>query len=65
MWLRAGVGIVLCVVGVVFVLQGTNVVHGSSMSGEGKWGIIGGVMVAIGLVLLVAAVRFRRSGPAG
>jgi hypothetical protein len=65
MWLRVGTGIVLCVVGAVFVLQGTNVLHGSGMSGEGKWGIIGAVMVAIGLLLLALAARSRRTGSTG
>jgi hypothetical protein len=65
MWLRVGTGVALCAVGAVFVLQGTNVLHGSGMSGEGKWGVIGAVMVALGLLLLAAAARSRRSGSTG
>ena len=63
MWLRGGLGILLCAVGTVFVLQGTNVVRGSGMSGEGKWAVIGAVLVAVGLVLLALAVRSWRHGP--
>jgi hypothetical protein len=38
MWVRGVIGIVLCAVGTVWILQGTKVIHGSGMSGQGKWG---------------------------
>jgi hypothetical protein len=60
MWSRGIAGVVLCAVGIIFVLQGTNVLHGSGMSGEGKWAIVGAVIIAVGLASLVwAAVRRR------
>jgi predicted tellurium resistance membrane protein TerC len=62
MWLQAAFGVLLCAVGTVFILQGTNVIHGSGMSGEGKWAVIGAVVVAIGLVCLAWAARQRRTG---
>ena len=64
MWLRGSVGILLCAVGTVFILQGTNVVRGSGMSGEGQWAVIGGVAVAVGLVFVGLAFRSYRQGPA-
>lgn len=63
MWLRGSLGILLCAVGTVFILQGTNVVKGSGMSGEGKWAVIGAVAVAVGLVFLALAFRSYRQGP--
>lgn len=64
MWLRGIVGVLLCAVGTVFVLQGTNVVHGSSMSAEGKWAIVGAVLIAIGLASLAWAAARRRNAMA-
>jgi hypothetical protein len=46
------VGVVLVLVGVVFVGQGTNVIHGSSMSGHGVYAVLGGVLVVVGLAVL-------------
>jgi len=64
MWTRAVIGTVLSAVGTLFILQGTNVVHGSGMSGEGKWAVIGAVLLVLGLALLALAVRSWRKGSA-
>lgn len=53
------IGVVLCLVGAVFFLQGINVLHGSTMSGHGFYAVLGGAMFAVG-VGLVARVRRRR-----
>jgi hypothetical protein len=63
MWARAIVGVVLCLVGAVWIGQGTNVLHGSGMSGEGQWTVIGAVLVAIGAALLTRAWRAREGRP--
>ena len=60
MWARGMAGVVLCLVGVVWIAQGTDVVHGSGMSGQGQWAVIGAVLVLIGLALLAWAWRIRR-----
>jgi Mg2+ and Co2+ transporter CorA len=62
-WARGVVGVVLCLVGIVFFLQGVNVIHGSGMSGESGYAVLGGVMVVVCLALLGWArrVRSRRS----
>ena len=52
MWVRAVTGIVLCAVGTVWILQGTKVIQGSGMSGQGKWAVIGAVVVVVGLACL-------------
>jgi hypothetical protein len=53
-------GIVLCLLGAVFFLQGIDVLHGSTMSGHGGYSVLGGVMVVIGLALIVRARRNRQ-----
>jgi uncharacterized integral membrane protein len=60
MWARVISGMVLCVVGAVWIGQGVGSVHGSFMTGETQWAYIGGVAVLIGLFLLVGATRARR-----
>ena len=61
MLLKAGAGIVLCAVGTVFVLQGTNVLRGSGMSGEGQWAVIGSFLIVAGLILFALTARSRRA----
>jgi len=56
-WTRGVIGVVLCLVGVVWIGQGTNAIHGSGMSGEGQWAVIGVVVLIAGLALLVWAWR--------
>jgi protein-S-isoprenylcysteine O-methyltransferase Ste14 len=52
-------GVLALFVGVLFVGQGTNVIHGSSMSGHGGYAALGGVLVVIGLGLVTWAWRLR------
>jgi hypothetical protein len=65
-YLRIGGAILgaLCVlVGVVWVLQGINVLPGSFMTGDIEWSYRGGVLAAAGLVLLfIALVVGRKKG---
>jgi hypothetical protein len=37
-------------------------VHGSGMSGQGQWAVIGGVLVVIGVGLLAWTWRIRDGG---
>jgi hypothetical protein len=52
-------GFLLCAVGVVWLGQGTGLIHGSFMTGEAFWAVVGGVMLALGLALLASAWRLR------
>jgi Na+/melibiose symporter-like transporter len=61
MWTRGIAGVVLCLIGAVWIAQGTNAVHGSGMSGQGQWAVIGVVVALIGLALLAWAWRIRKS----
>jgi hypothetical protein len=55
------VGVLAFLVGVLFVGQGTNVIHGSSMSGHGGYAGLGAVLIVIGVGLVFWAWRLRSS----
>ncbi len=59
MRVRVVIGVVLCLVGLVWIAQGTNMMHGSGMSGHGQWTIIGALLLLIGVTQLVWAWRIR------
>ncbi|HVB50702.1 MAG TPA: hypothetical protein VND89_03040 [Acidimicrobiales bacterium] len=59
MWVRGIVGVLSCLTGIVWILQGTNVMHGSGMSGHGGYAVLGAVVFVIGAALLTWAWRFR------
>jgi MYXO-CTERM domain-containing protein len=52
--------ILLVFLGVIWILQGVNVLPGSFMTGQIQWAYRGGVLAIIGLVLLFV-LRRRRS----
>jgi hypothetical protein len=56
------VGLLLVLVGGIWVLQGINVLPGSFMTGQIRWAIYGGIAIAVGIVLLLWANR-RRMAP--
>ena len=50
----------LCVLmGGVWFLQGINVLPGSFMTGQTKWAVYGGLLLAVGVGVLIAANRRR------
>ena len=49
---RRVVGAVLCLTGVVWIGQGTNIIQGSSMTGSTFWAVMGALCVVVGVVLL-------------
>jgi hypothetical protein len=62
MVMRATLGLLgglAVVVGAVFIGQGTNLIHGSSMSGHGGYAGLGAVLLAIGFGLILWAWRLR------
>ena len=61
MWTRGVAGALLCITGAVWIAQGTNVLHGSGMSGEGRWAVIGAVTLVIGVALLAWAWQIHQS----
>ncbi len=51
------VGLLLIVVGVVWILQGINVLPGSFMSGRLGYAVLGLVVAVVGLVILLRSAR--------
>ena len=56
------VGVILVLIGGVWFLQGINVLPGSFMTGQTRWAVYGGIAIAAGVALLLAANRRRRTG---
>lgn len=56
--LRAGLGVLLILMGLVWTLQGLGVLQGSSpMTGETLWAVIGPIVALIGVIVVARAVR--------
>ncbi len=60
-WLLNIIGIILLLVGVVWILQGVNVLPGSFMSGQLIYSFLGIIVGAIGVAILAYNSRRRRS----
>ncbi|MDP9280000.1 MAG: hypothetical protein M3P00_11330 [Gemmatimonadota bacterium] len=52
-------GFLCLLVGCVWILQGTNILPGSFMTGQTKWAVYGGLLVVAGIGLLISANRRR------
>jgi hypothetical protein len=48
------------VMGIIWILQGINVLPGSFMTGQIQWAYRGGIAAVAGLALLIFAGRIRR-----
>jgi len=58
-WVLLVVGAVALLAGIVWTLQGLDVLGGSAMSGATQWAIIGPIVALVGLVLLLRGARRR------
>jgi len=59
-WSFFVLGVFVCLVGLVWILQGLNVLPGSRMSGEPFWAIMGAVAIAAGIGLGAVGRRLGR-----
>ena len=55
------VAAILIFFGVVWFLQGINVLPGSFMSGQTRWAVNGCISIAAGIIVLIWANRRRRN----
>ena len=53
------IGILLILPGIIFFMQGINVLPGSFMTGQTQWAINGGILIVVGAGLLWFANRRR------
>jgi hypothetical protein len=60
---RVVVGVLLCIVGGVWFLQGIGVLKGSFMTGEGFWTLVGVILLVVGVRMIMRAVRGERAAP--
>jgi hypothetical protein len=57
---RTVVAVVLLAVGGVWIAQGSGALHGSFMTGEVVWTVIGTICALFGAALVFGVVRDRR-----
>lgn len=60
-WVGLGLGVLAVLIGVVWTLQGLNILGGSVMSGQTIFVVIGPLVGIVGLVLVVVGVRAGRA----
>ena len=64
-WVRLIVGILIGLMGLVWLGQGLNLIKGSFMTGQTQWAIVGAVLVVIAAWLIYGAwgaLRARATG---
>jgi hypothetical protein len=54
------VGILLIVMGIVWILQGINVLPGSFMTGQIQWAYRGAAAAIVGLIIFMFSIRGGR-----
>ncbi|MEY2425396.1 MAG: hypothetical protein QOI61_968 [Actinomycetota bacterium] len=59
MWARGVGGALLCLMGVVWILQGLDIKKGDGMSGHPIWAVLGVLLIVLGGALLRAANASR------
>jgi hypothetical protein len=59
-WITLAAGVVLILVGAVWVLQGVGVLTGSFMTGQKLWFLIGLGAFLVGVVLVAATATRRK-----
>ncbi|GAA4539277.1 hypothetical protein [Amycolatopsis samaneae] len=62
-WIGLAAGVVLVLVGAVWVLQGIGVLEGSFMTGQKLWFLIGLAAFLVGVVLVAATATRRAPRP--
>ncbi len=53
-------GVILTGAGLVWTLQGFNVLSGSAMSGSSLWATVGPIVLVVGLALIAIAIVIAR-----
>ena len=61
-WAKLIAGVLVGLLGIVWLGQGVGLIRGSFMTGQAMWAIIGAVLVVIAAWLLWSVVQSRRVG---
>ena len=56
-WIENIIGAILTLIGIFWILQGTNIVPVGVMAGQSRWLVIGSVVVIAGIALLIYVNR--------
>ena len=56
-WILLVVGALMLVVGLIWTLQGLNVLGGSAMTGQTLWAVVGPIVAIAGVVIVGLGVR--------
>jgi hypothetical protein len=56
-WIENIIGAILTLIGIFWILQGTNIVPVGVMAGQSRWLVIGSVVVIAGIGLLIYVNR--------
>ena len=59
-WLSVVLGILLALIGIIWILQGVNVLGGSFMSGQLFWAAMGAIALGVGVGLVLIGRRRSR-----
>lgn len=59
------IGVLLVISGVIWFLQGINVIPGSFMTGQMSWTIYGAITALLGVALIIGAKKRRKENSAG
>ncbi len=62
-WVLIAVGIVMDLLGTVWLLQGLTLLPGTFMRGNPTWIVIGAIVDLVGIGLIIFGARWRRSTP--
>jgi hypothetical protein len=63
-WVRLVLGVVVGLMGIVWLGQGLNLIKGSFMTGQAQWAVIGAILIlaAVWLIWTPVRARFRSGG---
>jgi len=62
-WVMLGGGVILLLLGIVWLLQGINVLPGSFMSGQSFWALMGLICIVAGGALGYFGLRRKSASP--
>jgi hypothetical protein len=58
-WVLIIIGLLVLIMGVIWALQGTNILPYGQMAGHRRWIVIGGGLGVIGIILIVLGARMK------
>ncbi|MCX6046400.1 MAG: hypothetical protein NT075_14940 [Chloroflexi bacterium] len=62
-WIMVVIGILMILLGGLWILQGVNILPGSFMSGQSFWAIVGTGVFLVGILLSYLGLRSRPARP--